>query len=495
MIKNTISLCMIVKDEEKNIGRCLKSVVNIVDEIIVVDTGSTDRTIEIAKEYGAKIYHHPWNNDFSDARNASLEKATKDWILFLDADEEMLEDEGEKLKNAVSFNPNLDALHFRLVNIISNMDIGDAIVLRAFRNKPEYRFEGKMHEQVIGCIEKNGGKTGASDIQIRHYGYDPQYADINQKQKRNIDLLNSYPESKRDGYFYYSLGNEYARINENDKALDYYQKALDIPIKKGERPVYVAYLYLHISKVLNSSKKYIEEVQRLNKFEKHYKDFKDLYFMECLAHIECNKISKAKEALEKYINCPQGSYEYPSSNFEKHYNINELLQNLSNSSINQEEKTLSSLILCTEDNPLLVETLKSVNEISYEVIIATSKNSNLNREPLENIGATIVDIKNDDNKNIFMKGYSQCKGKYILLLKPNEVCSLDSQYKIAEFLKNTDDKYFNLIIGDLKTRTTSNEFRLFENDKALKKIKHFDDLAKYIHSNEIKDTGIYLHKK
>lgn len=495
MIENTISLCMIVKNEEKNIARCLKSAVNIVDEIILVDTGSTDKTIEIAKEYGAKIYHYEWNNNFSDARNASIEKATKDWILFLDADEEMLEEEGLKLRNILAINQNIDALHLRLVNIISEIDIGDAIVLRVFRNKDEYRFEGKMHEQVVGSIEKNGGKTGASDIQIRHYGYDPQYADINQKQKRNIDLLNSYPENKRDGYFYYSLGNEYARVDDNDKALYYYQKALDVPIKKGDRPVYLAYLYLHIAKVLNSSKKYMEEINRLNEFQKNYKDFKDLYFMEFLAHIECNRSSKAKYALEKYINCPGGSYEYPSSNFDTHYNISELLQNLNNSIIIQDEKNLTSLILCTEDNLNLIETVKSLNEISHEVIISTNKKSNLNRDLLKNIGATIIDVDSDDKKNIFMKGYFKCKGKYVLLIKPGEICSIECQNQIAELLKYTDDSYFNLLIYDINKKTSSNEFRLFKNNNKLKKTKNFDNFAQYISSNQVIDSEIYLHKK
>ena len=74
----TLSLCMITKNEEKNISRCLDSIKDIVDEIIIVDTGSTDKTIEIAKSYGANIYHYKWNNDFSKARNVSLQKATKD---------------------------------------------------------------------------------------------------------------------------------------------------------------------------------------------------------------------------------------------------------------------------------------------------------------------------------------------------------------------------------------------------------------------------------
>jgi glycosyltransferase involved in cell wall biosynthesis len=84
-----ISLCMIVKNEEHCLRRCLDSVRDYVDEMIIVDTGSTDHTVEIAKSYHAQIYHHPWENDFSKHRNQSLSYATGDWILQLDADEEL----------------------------------------------------------------------------------------------------------------------------------------------------------------------------------------------------------------------------------------------------------------------------------------------------------------------------------------------------------------------------------------------------------------------
>ncbi len=85
--KGTLSLCMIVKNEEENIGRCLASVKPVVDEMIVVDTGSTDRTIDIAKAFGAQVYDFEWTNNFAEARNFSLSKAAGDWILVLDADE------------------------------------------------------------------------------------------------------------------------------------------------------------------------------------------------------------------------------------------------------------------------------------------------------------------------------------------------------------------------------------------------------------------------
>src|SRR3989304_7047785 len=85
----TLSLCMIVKNEEQFLGQCLDSVQDIVDEMIIVDTGSTDSTVEIARRYGAQIFHHPWQGSFSEARNYGLQYATGDWILQMDADEEL----------------------------------------------------------------------------------------------------------------------------------------------------------------------------------------------------------------------------------------------------------------------------------------------------------------------------------------------------------------------------------------------------------------------
>ncbi len=98
----TVSLCMIVKNEEENLDRCLSSARDVVDEIIVVDTGSTDRTVEIANAYNARIYYHEWQDDFSLARNISLSHATRDWILHLDADEELETESCHRLKSTLS---------------------------------------------------------------------------------------------------------------------------------------------------------------------------------------------------------------------------------------------------------------------------------------------------------------------------------------------------------------------------------------------------------
>lgn len=121
----TLSICMIVKNEEKNIARCLESIKEIADEIIIVDTGSSDKTIDICKNYSVKLINYEWNNDFSEARNVSLQHATKDYILFLDADEEIPREELNKITKLLS-KTNLEQGYFlRLVNIINGINMGE----------------------------------------------------------------------------------------------------------------------------------------------------------------------------------------------------------------------------------------------------------------------------------------------------------------------------------------------------------------------------------
>jgi len=98
-----LSLCMIVKDEESVIEDCLKSVKGVVDQIVVVDTGSRDSTIEICKRYGAEVYYYRWRDDFSAARNESIKYARGDWILWMDADERLDPGSVEKLKRLLTF--------------------------------------------------------------------------------------------------------------------------------------------------------------------------------------------------------------------------------------------------------------------------------------------------------------------------------------------------------------------------------------------------------
>jgi len=213
---STISLCMIVRNEERNIRRCLASVAGAVDEMIVVDTGSEDGTCAVAGANGAKVLRHPWNDDFAAARNASLEPATGDWIFFLDADEELAAGAGETLRRTVESAPDeIEGYFARIANLMGDPQAPERhpdVVFRLFRNRPEYRFHGAIHEQVADVIERAVGRpclAQALDVEIVHRGY---LGDQNAKIARNLAMLEQVLAGTTENYLYnYHYGIELYR--------------------------------------------------------------------------------------------------------------------------------------------------------------------------------------------------------------------------------------------------------------------------------------------
>lgn len=179
----TISLAMIVKDEEKNLPRALKSARPWVDEIIVVDTGSTDRTVQIAEEFGAKIYHHPWEFDFAKHRNQSISYATGDWVLILDADEE-LDQETAPLLAGLTANPNVCAYEFKVENVFSTGQSSTFYSPRFCRNLPGLGYRRRVHNQI-----NIPGAVGRCSVLLRHFGYGGDSVDMERKKKRLSQML------------------------------------------------------------------------------------------------------------------------------------------------------------------------------------------------------------------------------------------------------------------------------------------------------------------
>jgi glycosyltransferase involved in cell wall biosynthesis len=179
---------MIVRDEEKHLTKCLSSVKDIVDEIVIVDTGSTDRTLEIAGEFNSSIFYFKWNNDFSAARNFALSKCQSDWILYLDADEELNQYSIEELKIRIEGKP-------VAVNcVVKSLTTGESKISlmkypRLFPNDSRIKFEGKVHEQIQNSLDINKIPLVDSTIEIIHYGYILDQKSANIKLERNLNLL------------------------------------------------------------------------------------------------------------------------------------------------------------------------------------------------------------------------------------------------------------------------------------------------------------------
>ncbi len=220
----SISLCMIVKNEESHLPGCLSSAAPYVDEIVVVDTGSNDRSIEIAKSFGARIHHFQWINDFSAARNESLRHATGGWVLQLDADERLnLLGSPNALRDAAT-DPNVDA-YAVLVRCHhgerSNATYSVSHNLRFFRKLPGIQYDRPVHESVEPFLERSGGATAKASFLIEHEGYMVDGPALIRKLQRNLEILRHYVvREPNDPYGLYYLGQTYRALGEEQAGLE-----------------------------------------------------------------------------------------------------------------------------------------------------------------------------------------------------------------------------------------------------------------------------------
>jgi glycosyltransferase involved in cell wall biosynthesis/thioredoxin-like negative regulator of GroEL len=186
-----LSLLMIVKNEERVLADCLRSVVGVVDEMVIVDTGSTDRTVQIAESFNAKVFHYPWDGSFSNARNAALEHCTCNYVLFLDADERLEQHDRNRLR-ALVHRPSSDVYELTLV---SKRTEGGRVLrttsdqARLFRRDERFRFRYRIHESILPSVNETKGVITKEHITIHHIGYDVSAELMERKKVRNYEQL------------------------------------------------------------------------------------------------------------------------------------------------------------------------------------------------------------------------------------------------------------------------------------------------------------------
>jgi len=221
---------MIVKNEENFLADCLESVKNIADEIIVVDTGSTDRSVEIAKKYNSQIHKYTWCNDFSAARNESIKYAKGKWILWLDADERLQIKSLGELKKIIKSTQKPTVFQVQIHSPIKNGNYKRlSSAHRLFKNNVGIKFSGRVHEQI--SLNQNGTKIEEqkSNIIINHLGYDLEKDKQQMKSRRNKKLLEKMvSESPQNAYAHYTLAQHYASTDEHLKALQHFKIALNL---------------------------------------------------------------------------------------------------------------------------------------------------------------------------------------------------------------------------------------------------------------------------
>lgn len=224
-----ISLCMIVRDESKNLRACLEPVADLFDEMIVVDTGSTDDTRQIAAQLGARVVDFPWCDDFSAARNCSLDHATGDYIFWLDADDRIDATNHDLLRELFdSLDGSPKVFIIRTICAFWHAAEGTRLIdhARLFPRIPESRYVYRVHEQILPDLQARRCELHHTDIVIRHIGYEDQ-ATHHRKALRDLRLLKmdyaSYPE---DPVVSFQLGQTYLRLGDANDALVYLLRSL-----------------------------------------------------------------------------------------------------------------------------------------------------------------------------------------------------------------------------------------------------------------------------
>lgn len=298
----SLTLCMIAKNEEMFIADCLASVSGLVDEIILVDTGSTDRTVEIAESFGAKVFHSPWQGDFAAARNASLAQATKDWILVLDADEFLPAEAHEDVRRAIR---NADNVGYYV--LMENL-LGDegrqretSMLFRLFQNRRNIEFQGLIHEEASFSAEATGLPLAVSEIKVTHRGYMTQVVEARDKGRRNLDiLLKQLQDEPANPYVHFQLGKTYWIMGRYEEAEKAYLQSLKLLEEQNasKNLGYRSTVYAGLVATYMELKAYDRAVEQADAGLVYYPKFPDLHFLRGRVLLELGRLQEAVQAFQ-----------------------------------------------------------------------------------------------------------------------------------------------------------------------------------------------------
>ncbi|WP_291649682.1 glycosyltransferase [Clostridium sp.] len=295
---NTLSVCIIARNEETNLTRCLKSIKSIADEIILIDTGSTDSTTNIAQEFNAKIIKFPWNNNFSSVRNKALEVASKDWILCIDCDESLDTTQVSKLKNILNDSLYL-GFRLKLINIIDNKPYKGEYLLRIIKNNSGFYFSGKINEKLSNSLYNDSYLNQILNLEVilYNFGYDYNKKQLTDRCNRNLSIYLSYDTKEKNYLYYYNIANEYFLLNKYTIAINNYIKAIDL----NDNYYINSYISFLIVKTYYKAKKYRKAILKGESFLFENNAFREIYLLISLCYEKLNNIEKSRENLKLYL--------------------------------------------------------------------------------------------------------------------------------------------------------------------------------------------------
>lgn len=555
-----LSVAIIAKNEEKNIERCLSALQNLnnrIDyEIVVVDTGSNDNTINIAKRFTDKVYEHPWTGDFSEMRNISISYCTGKWIMILDADE-VIESVDEIVKFFKSDESKVfNCMTLKSKNILSENENEYILMdlVRLFKNHKDFKYKGRVHEQPF--LKE---PIGISKITFLHYGYSRvDYNVMQYKYERNLELLlKNLEEGNKSIYNYFQIAQTYGMQNNVSEALKYIKIAYSLIGDKRDNIksyLYVDHLYASTELKVGNYEKVIELAENAIKINNDHLDFyvmlinaymkkaqADIASKYCDKYLElhnkinngyivsdisvpCNTFCRKDEIIKDKILC-----DYSEKQFDK---IPKFFEQIKNESIKEELKEIYIYSLLKNkryDEAYLYLREKEIEEKDIQIlcnIFDKFKNEGCLEEILANIQdivnlndilksiIEVIYIRKDEvnfNKGIQLHTYNIWKSKYILefiyknkfdidefkSINVNEIYQyityLVRDYKcIAKLCEYSKEKFLTKDLATLKVVTTIEDI-LILNDSI--NGQEYDELLDRARLNKLNYINLIYDKK
>ena len=312
-----VSLCMIAKNEEANLAACVQPLANLVGEIIVVDTGSSDRTKAIAENFGARVFDYPWIDDFSAARNESLRHASGSWIFWMDADDRVDDANRQRLQTVFAGLGTENAAYLMKCQGAANPATGAAGItehVRLFRNHPEARWQHRIHEQILPALSRLGAELRSTDVTIQHTGYlDPALRA--RKAERNLRLLEQEAaERPGDSHALFYLGQTHLMLGAAGKAVPYLQACLKAA---DPRDPLTAPLYVLLTQALHQTGAPAEAFAICQAGRGHFPGNPDLLFLEGVTRQLGGDSAGAVACFQRLLESPSRSGSMDTSMFFK----------------------------------------------------------------------------------------------------------------------------------------------------------------------------------
>ncbi|MHB8910069.1 MAG: glycosyltransferase [Syntrophales bacterium] len=334
--ERTLSLCMIVKNEEKHLVKCLRSIRGIADEIVVVDTGSTDKTIDIATVFGARVFNFPWTGDFSAARNHSLQQATGDWILMLDADEVISPRDFDELKALITKRSSSPAAYSiatrnytRNVSVIGwTANLGEypeeagagwaaSTKVRLFRRRSDLYFSNPVHELVEDSLNKAGIPIRSCNVVVHHYGKLDMERDTQKGEDYYLLGRMKYESDPTNVKYINELAKQAQVLNKHEEAVELWLKLLSFVESDQESPEYkeiarlshrepLPEIYIQLASAYLMLDRYAEALAAARKAMKSKVPLKEYVHIYAHCEILVGSLSKAHSALEELLKTTPG---------------------------------------------------------------------------------------------------------------------------------------------------------------------------------------------